>query len=133
MEPGTPVRVSSVDLTFAPVANGAALSASYTWSDEGKPQDGLLVLAAGQGEGAVEARWVDSWHTGSRFMAFKGAVLPEGGVSLEGSYSVPGTPDWGWRIALEPPSGDVCRLRMWNIAPDGTEYPAVEATLRPAL
>jgi hypothetical protein len=60
-------------------------------------------------------------------MILKGGVNPDGSVAVKGSYSVEGYGEWGWQITLLPPAVDGFTLRMDNIAPDGTHYPAVEA------
>lgn len=47
----------------------------------------------------------------------------------EGTYMVPGYPDWGWRIRLAA-DGDEMRLLMWNISPQGEDARAVVGTYR---
>ena len=71
--------------------------------------------------------WVDSFHTGGQFMRFTGEADDAGRISALGSYSVPPSPEWGWRIVIGSDGPDELHLLMYNIAPDGTVYPAVEA------
>jgi hypothetical protein len=100
----------------------------YSWSYQGKPQHGSLVLKL---EGPmVNASWTDTWHTGNQPMALTGKNAPI--LSVRGSYAAPPGPDWGWRIKLSAP-GEQLRMVMWNIAPSehgGKEELAVEAVFK---
>lgn len=92
---------------------------SYTWSYEGKPQQGKLEV---RDDGAD---FSDSWHQpepmpctavgGSRAL-----------LEVLGSYGAGGGPDWGWRtaVAKREPTGELI-LQMTNIAPWGEEARAV--------
>ncbi len=126
-EPGTPVRESDSRAVVETVAQGRGLTVRYTWSYEGAPQDGmLLVMAAGSeaDPSALTAVLVDSWHIGDGSMRCEGAT--SGGlVSVTGSYGPPGG-EWGWRSTLEGLPRGAWRLRMYNIEPDGEETLAVE-------
>ena len=75
----------------------------------------------------VEVVWVDSWHTSSKFMLFRGEDDKEGLVAVHGTYSAPPGPDWGWRIVLGADSANEVHILMYNITPDGQEALAVEA------
>ena len=51
----------------------------------------------------------------------------KGQVRLEGSYSAPQSPDWGWRIEIEIDADASLVIRMINITPEGQEALAVLA------
>jgi hypothetical protein len=128
LAPGEPVRKSVLRGSLALLGNGQFLAFTYTWSDEGAAQDGLLLLAFGAGEATAQASWVDSWHTGEAIMSFSGACDEDATVKVRGSYPAPAGPDWGWRIEVHPGAAS-WTLRMFNITPDGHEMLAVEAAL----
>lgn len=128
-ESGVSERCDS-EARLAPVAAGRFARLDYTWSYRGTPQDGSLLVGVDPASGRCTAHWVDSWHMGHVVMACEGSAEGEG-LSVRGSYTVPGHPDWGWRIALDPAPGEGLRLRMWNVSPAGEEYPAVEALYAP--
>ena len=44
----------------------------YTWSYQGKPQQGSILFGIDAAAGAVTARWTDTWHTGNQPMACSG-------------------------------------------------------------
>lgn len=117
---------TSADITLA--AAGRLLEMRYTWSHEGKPQEGILLLGDDPGAKRCDVAWADSFHNGHRLMPLTGMLAGAGEVSVEGSYPAPPGPDWGWRITLEQPSPDALVMRMYNITPDGTAALAVEAS-----
>ena len=127
LSPGEPARLSETTAWIAPVAQGRFVMMRYTWAEERRPQDGLIVIGVRAPGAAVEAFWVDSGHMGDKFMACRGAVGQDGVVSVQGTYAAPPGPDWGWRIVviLEAPSA--FRIKMYNLSPDGEEALAVEA------
>lgn len=119
--------------TVAFAAQGQFLTLHYTWADEGRPQDGLLVLGYEAGQTALKAYWIDSWHMSDKFMFCTGPLEAAGVVSVSGAYAAQPGPDWGWRIVVEPQANDSWRMVMYNITPEGQEVLAVEAHFtRPA-
>lgn len=104
------------------VAQGRSATIGYTWADDGKPQDGVLLITDGDEPGAVAAVWVDSWHQSPQWMVLDGSVDEHGVIRLKGSYAA-----GGWRIAVDPSDSDRLRLTMDNIYED-LDYQAVEAT-----
>ncbi len=112
LEPGSPALTS--DATMRVDGN----TVTYTWSYEGKPQQGELVIDA---EGAT---WRDSWHQGGgvRLVAMK-----PWGALFRGGYSYPAGdgPDWHWTMSLfQRPDGSLV-LAMTNVTSWGEEAPAV--------
>jgi hypothetical protein len=128
LSPDEPVRESPTTASIVPVAGERFATIRYTWADEGKPQDGLIVVRLVEGPEDVQMVWVDSWHMSRQFMLCRGATTRSGGViSATGSYAAPPGPDWGWRIEIHRAAPDVLRIMMYNILPDGQEVVAVEA------
>lgn len=122
--PNEPVRESAATAVCQPVAQGKFFSLHYTWADEGKPQDGVLLL--GQYQQQFSATWVDSWHMQDGMMPCTGGAQAGGAVSVIGHYAAPPGSDWGWRITIQPQSTDQFKLIMHNITPNGEEMVAVE-------
>jgi len=121
-----PIHDSTATASFTVAAQGQFLSLAYTWADEGKPQDGLLIIGSGETPDRVKAVWVDSWHMGDKFMSLDGTTEDDGSISMRGAYAAPPGPDWGWRIVIAP--GDATfNMTMYNITPEGEEAIAVEA------
>ncbi len=96
----------------------------YTWSYQGAPQEGRVVLHGDSAE------FSDSWHQPEpmRCPRLEGV----GGLfQVLGAYGPDA--DWGWRIALilRPASGELV-LQMTNITPWGEEVRAVRMVCAPA-
>ena len=101
----------------------------YTWSYQGKPQQGSILISTDDEGGAVTARWTDTWHTGNQPMACSGPKRSGSTLSVRGTYAAPPGPNWGWRIDVTP-DGDKLRIVMHNVWPQeqgGKEELAVEA------
>ena len=113
---------------LAPLLNGRFVRLDYTWSYQGAPQEGSLLIGCRASRGKATAHWIDSWHMADGVMACEGAVDPDGGIDVRGSYAAPPGPDWGWRILLRPAGDATLRLVMYNVTPDGQEALAVETT-----
>ena len=124
LAPGEPVRESECTATVERVGQGQFLMIRYTWSWEGAPQDGLLLVALEKRD--VPAVWTDSWHMARNLMMCTVDDTGDDVLSVSGSYAAPTGPDWGWRIEVRP-EADGWALRMYNIPPGESELPAVEA------
>jgi hypothetical protein len=127
-EPTQPAIESDTTAVIRGEAAGRMLRVSYSWSYEGKPCEGVLIIGDDAKAGRCDCAWADSFHNSHRLMPLTGPAAGEGAVSVKGSYAAPPGPDWGWRITLEHPSPDAFVMRMYNITPDGTEALAVEAS-----
>ena len=128
--PGDPVRESKATAAVVCSEGGNVVVINYTWSYEGKPQEGTLVVRANSAAEDVEVVLVDTWHTAGKFMMFQKDDAHDGLVAVRGSYAAPPGPDWGWRIVVASDSVDEFHMLMFNITPDGEEAPAVEARFR---
>jgi hypothetical protein len=112
---GNEAHKSECSLTVDPAAVG---SFSYTWSHEGKPQTGSVVLHD------KEVVWTDTFHQPT---PKKCSLLSDSWALLAAhcTFSMGGGPDWGWRLALaQRPSGELV-LQMTVTTPWGEESRAV--------
>lgn len=114
---------STACLSFS--AQGKVAELRYTWSIDGDPEDGLLLLRAVHS--GVQAVWSDSWHTPDGFMLCSGSVESQGVIQLRGVYPQPPGADWSWRIEIDARPGSALRLAMYSITPEGQETRAVQA------
>jgi hypothetical protein len=101
------------------------VTVTYTWVEDGAPQDGMMLLASTAEPPGVTAVWVDSWHSSAAWMSFTGGIEADGVIRLYGSYAAPEGPDWGWQIHIES-DGDTGRITMHNVVPGEDPYQAVE-------
>lgn len=120
-----PVKESDSAAAIELKGNGQFLSMDYTWSYEGEPHMGTLLLGCDTKSHAVQVVWTDSWHMSHKFMVCDGKIGGDGTVNVKGHYSVPDHPDWGWRTEIIP-NGDKFTLKMFNVTPEGDEEWAVE-------
>jgi hypothetical protein len=89
------------------------VSLAYAWvHPEDGPQDGLVMIGAGEGAGAAVALWGDSWHQQPQAMAMVGFV-DAAGVHVEAEYAG----GWRWRLHVDA-DGPTLRLRMENVVPE---------------
>jgi len=105
-------------------AKGHAVTISYSWAEAGVPQEGVLLVSAGQNDD-LQAVWVDSWHQNPSWMQLTGRTAESRISTLDGSY------DGGaWRIVIET-DGVALRLKMFNEVPSMNldAYIAMDATL----
>jgi hypothetical protein len=127
MSPDDPPRESPTRAVVAAAADGACATLEYTWAEGDRPHAGLMVLRHADEPGAQDVAWIDTFHTGGRFMMLDGETDARHRYAAMGRYSVPQSPEWGWRVVLEVEGPDRFALLMYNVAPDGQVYPAVEA------
>lgn len=115
--PGTPAHVSEGELLVA------ERHVSVRWAHDGAQKKGELALSGPAP--SCRGDFTDSFH------AVAGLVLHghvQGSAALlYGTYPAgDGSPDWGWRVALDWCDPDHFSLRMFNVLPDGTEALAVD-------
>jgi len=127
LSPKDPVRECKSTAAVALVARGKFVTISYTWTFDGEPQEGLFLLGFESDGRTAAGVWIDSWHMSDKSMICRGTQDATGVVSVEGSYSAPPGPDWGWRTVFDRKDGDSFRVTMYNVPPGGEEELAVEA------
>ena len=124
--PGENDRMSPATASVGQIAKGNFCVIDYTWVFEGEAQEGRLTLGFVPDDQAVEAVFLDSWHMGHKLMMPMRGQVSGNVTNVAGSYQVPGSPDWGWRIEIEPGDGSGWKLMMYNVSPDGESYPGFE-------
>jgi hypothetical protein len=107
---------------------GRFVRIDQTWSWNGKPQDGSLLIGFQQDTHVVTAHWIDTFHMGNKVMACEGIVNHDGLLDVRGEYAAPPGPNWGWRITIDAKVPDRLEIKMYNIEPGGKEEFAVLAT-----
>jgi hypothetical protein len=120
-----PIKESVSEATVRPKMNGQFLTIEYSWSYNGEPQEGLLILGCDPRSEAVQAVWTDSWHSKDTLMLCNGSRGDDGTLSVFGTYTVAEHPDWGWRTEIKR-SSDGFKYTMYNVSPEGEEELAVE-------
>jgi hypothetical protein len=128
LRPDSPAFESPTSATIGAVAGGKVVTVNYTWTHEGEAQDGLILLAVDAAE-AIHMAWCDSFHMDDKIMDLAGRVDGEV-IAATGSYSIPGSEPWGWRVELEQINPESFQLRMYNLLPasmGGIEALAVRA------
>ena len=119
------LKVSESSAVVRSKMNGQFLSIEYTWSFDGEPQEGLLIIGCDPHSDAVQAVWTDSWHSKNILMLCNGNATADRRISVMGHYTVPDNPDWGWRTEIVPNETGF-RYSMFNVTPEGFEELAVE-------
>ena len=115
--------------TIRLVAGGRFVMHEYEGSMQGKPLSGVAIYGYHLDPDRFEMAWVDSFHTGTSIMFFKGKN--EGrGYDVLGSYEAPSGPPWGWRMEIQQPEADRLIITHYNIPPDSQEAKAVETVYR---
>lgn len=125
--PAEPVRESATEATVTTAAADGFLVLTYSWTDQGEPQDGMLMVRVAAEPSPMDMVWVDSFHTMGKFMRFEGRPTTDGSLEATTLWSIGDGPDWGWRIALSSPNADELLVRMYVATPAGEEAPAVES------
>jgi hypothetical protein len=126
LEPDQEPRECAMEATIRAIAGAAFVRIEYTWTFDGRPQDGELLLCRDARASRWNAVWIDSWHMPHTFMHSTGSL--DHVVDIEGGYAVPGHPDWGWRTRIEL-EGETLVLHMWNVSPEGEAALAVHSRL----
>jgi hypothetical protein len=115
------------NLTLTRILNGRFIRIDYTWSYQSKPQEGSMLIGFEPDENLATIHWIDTWHMSNKVLALNGAVESDDSINVLGSYPAPPDPDWGWRIVIKASDEKSLKISMFNITPQGDEYPAVEA------
>jgi hypothetical protein len=112
-------------LHVAPFLQDRFVRLDYTWSYQGTPQEGSLLVGLDPTNGPSVA-WIDTWHQGRAVMLLAGTSR-EDGFDVFGTFPAPPDPDWGWRMVLAA-SDDRIVLTMTCVPPgDAPPFPANDA------
>lgn len=122
LSPEESASESSASVALA--ARGRFATIEYTWEVDGEPQEGLLLIGSENGDGAVQAVWIDSWHMSDKSLTCLGGIDGAGVIDILGSYAAPPGPDWGWRTVIDPGEGASFEIVMYNISPEGEQMVA---------
>jgi len=93
---------------------------------QGQPHQGWALIGRDDHE-HYSVSLADSFHTSTTGVLHMTGGLEDGALSVLGSYAA-GEERWGWRTTMTF-EGESLLIRAFNIAPDGSEYPALEARL----
>jgi len=128
-KPEDPLHTSEATASIRERGSNQFLEIAYTWSYEGKPQEGVLFFGGDNKSNTVNAFWTDSWHMAHQLMMCEGKNEAEGRINLRGFYKVEGYPDWGWRTEIIA-GENTLEYKMYNVSPEGLEEIAVEMDLK---
>ncbi len=126
LPPEEQVTESESTLRVSVDGTGAFATITYTWSHDGNPQEGTILLVRKAENPAVELAWVDSWHQHESILYMKGEEAESGSVRVEGSWPA-GDEMWGWTIELVLAEASLV-LKMEVVQPNGEATWAVEGT-----
>lgn len=126
-QPGVLAEQSTCTATMRLLGAGPALVHEYRWTFEEVEHEGLALLSVS--DGRLQGSWVDTFHTAGTLMSLDPVDGAEG-IVLQGTYAVPDSADWGWRIQWNKPSATEMAVTMWNVSPEGEAAVAVEQSLR---
>jgi len=126
LPPGKQVSESLSSLHIDTDEHNTFATITYNWQQEGKRQEGTVLLAGSAHGKTVELGWVDSWHQNTAVMYLSGEFADDGLVKTKGSYPA-GKEVWGWTIAFHH-DGNELTMEMENVTPGGEAVWAVKAT-----
>lgn len=130
LDPEQPAVESEDTLYLEPMLGGRFLRMQWFGSVAGKPRQGELVLGYNVEAGEHELSWVDTFHTGSAILHFRGAPDSDGAIQVRGSFSA-GNERWGFGLRFAR-VGEVLELRATVSSPQGVEKPAIECNFKPS-
>lgn len=112
------VDESTSTLIVTPILNNTFLRIDQTWSWQGTPQSGSLLIGYARTSGVVTIHWVDTWHNGTRIMPLVGEFDSRGVLNTRGHFPAPPGPDWGWRIEIQVKDSRLV-MNMFCVEPEG--------------
>jgi hypothetical protein len=127
LDPSAPPETSTWNIVGTSLLGGRFVRLSYDGVVSGQPHAGELMLAYERDEARYTTTWIDTFHTGTQVLVSTGAPDEEA-LDVRGSY--PAGPDqrWGWRTQIRGVDNGFV-IAMFNIGPDGEEFPAIEVRL----
>lgn len=128
LDPSAPPEETSTTARVDVILGGRFVRLEYRGTVMGKAHAGEMLLGYEPEKRLFTAIWADSFHSSPGMMVSIGERGTDGSVSVLGSYEGGGE-RWGWRTVLRASGPDEVVIEATNIAPDGTEYPAIASTL----
>jgi hypothetical protein len=125
---GAPVE-SEDTLYIAPVLGGRFVRIQWYGSVGDKPRQGELTLGYHVDAQEHELSWVDTFHTGSAILQFRGKPSDDGSIDVLGSYAA-GEQRWGFGFTFAR-RGDGIVMRAINVSPAGEKQRAIETDWEP--
>ena len=113
-------------LVVTPVLDGRFVRLDYTWSWQGQPQAGSILVGHENEANVDTAYWIDTWHNGDKGLLCRGPAGAGATLTVAGAFAAPPGPDWGWDIVLTP-GAEIFEIVMHVYTPAGEQGPAVEA------
>lgn len=114
-------------LQFSILPGGRFLLQEHKIQVQGADHQGWLLFGI-DGEGKVTTALADTFHTSeSGLLVSTGQLTAEGTLSVLGHYQA-GDQRWGWRTEMAL-HDDTLVISVFNISPEGDEYPAIEGKL----
>jgi Protein of unknown function (DUF1579) len=128
LDPSAPPEETATTARAEVILGGRFVRLEYRGTVMGTAHAGEMLLGYEPNKQLFTAVWVDSFHSSPAIMVSTGERGTGGAVSVLGSYEG-GCEHWGWRTVLRASGSDEVVIEAFNIAPDGTEYPAIATTL----
>ncbi len=126
LPPGKQISESNSSLHIDTDGQDTYATITYNWHQDGKRQEGTLIVCKASKSKAVQVGWVDSWHQNTAVMHLTGEESDSGLIKAKGTYSA-GKETWGWTIAFQL-ADDKFTVNMENVMPSGEAIWAVKAT-----
>ena len=119
--PADPINESASALIVMPVLRDTFIRIDQSWSWNGEPQSGSLLIGYSRRSSAASIHWIDTWHNATRVMPLVGEFDANGVLVARGSFAVKDSPDWGWRIEIAV-NEERLKIDMFCLEPkDGKE------------
>ena len=119
-ELGGPIDESRSRLIVTPILANTFVRIDQTWSWKSEPQSGSMWIGYDPKTATASVHWIDTWHNDRRVMPLSGAFDADGKLAVLGSFPVPNSADWGWRIGIGM-KDERLRIDMICLSPAGKE------------
>lgn len=117
------------DVSFRVLQGGHFALQEHAIQVDGVAHEGWALLGRKGDTDEYTMTLADSFHTaGSGLLVSEGRLSESGKFSVLGHYQA-GPEQWGWRTDMQV-HGDSLLITVFNISPDGQEYPAIDAHLK---
>src|SRR5688500_6011290 len=76
-------------LIVTPLLDGRFVRLDYTWSWQGQPQSGAMIVGHENDANVDTMYWVDSWHNGDKGMLMRGPGGDGQSITVNGTFAAP--------------------------------------------